>query len=383
MESMVTLQTILDNSPDIPVPIEWGVEVFLPAVSDDLDSETSLYPALLPSSLHSDTLAFAGKTLRYVRVGNGKTLNPDSLGVVRCGSVVGAARCTCHEEGHDLVLLKDNCGRLQCPVCYHQSVSRSAHRMADRLEGMFEAWKVNGVNLGKLKHITFSPPQKDWPKTRVVQDGGKALRKLAYRHFNKYFKDRAYGGFLIFHGERKKHKDGTECEDRNCNKVHQWVWSPHFHYLGYGYFSPESPLYHSETGWIYKNIGSANQRDAFLTANYQLSHAGTFLDLKTSKQVGSAYWAVGMLANCKGGRKVLNRSTESVPCSLCAKALHDYGVRFDVPDWSDDRGEHLRYVLVVEYYINRKAKTYLQQELEGFEEVDGLEKHPSKTGITL
>jgi hypothetical protein len=333
--------------------------------------QSVLYPAIEPSKPLSDVLASAGENIVYHRVGTGRAQDPDSLGIVHCGEIYKAIRCPTLDGEHDLHLLTDNCGRLQCPTCYHSAVSRSAHRAAERIDGMSEAWRANGVELGKLKHIAFSPPQRKWTKAFVSQDQGKSLREEMTRLLRRYFKDGAYGGALVFHGERKRHEDGSECHQARCSEEHHWEWSPHFHYVGYGFLSPSSDTFYQETGWIYKNIHANQERDAYATISYQLSHAGIWLNHDTPKwrQVGTGYFMVGLLSNSKGGRKVLDRSYEPLGCSVCQKALHEFGVSFEQPDWHDDKGEYQRPVVVVEWYINDKSKnkTYLQQTVEGFE----------------
>lgn len=322
--------------------------------------------ALGPSSHQNDMLAKKANILKYTRVGTGSSL--DLAGLKVCGRVISAVRCPSGEDGHDLHIIGSNCKRLQCPTCYPSAVRRSARRISDRLEGMHGAWLANGVNLGKLKHIVFSPPQAEWTKARVESDGGKSLRAELRRHLKRYFKDQAYGGYLIFHGERKKHSDGSECEDKNCHRSHKWTWGPHFHYVGYGYFGPQSPKFHAETKWIYKNIGNEQVRDAYLTVHYQLTHAGIFLG-DNGEQVGTGYWPVGMMANCKGGRRVLGKHLDTLPCEVCQRALHEYGVYDQKPDWSDDRGVHRHLVYEVEYYVTARVVTYLQREVEGFDDL--------------
>ncbi|MCX6653037.1 MAG: hypothetical protein NT137_06770 [Methanomassiliicoccales archaeon] len=163
---------------------------------------------------------------------------------------------------------------------------------------MRNAYGRNGVRLGKPKHIVFSPPQEDWPVEKLAMDGGRGLREELYRLLRGYAKDRVYGGAAILHDERRKHLDDTNCDTRWCRRRHKWVWGPHIHFIGYGFFE-NSALVYAETGWVYKRIEDDGERDIFGTAKYQLTHAALFVGAD-GEQVGTAYQFVGTMANCKG-----------------------------------------------------------------------------------
>lgn len=288
----------------------------------------------------------------YCRVGQGNSL--DLAGLKVCGRVIGAIRCPSHEHEHDLRLLHSHCDRLQCPTCYEDAVKRSARRITDRMEKVHKQYSSHGVPLGKPKHMTFSPPQDEWTRQRVESDGGRLLKEEVARLMQRFFKDRAYGGYLIFHGERRKHVDGSECDVKHCTKRHVWTWGPHFHYIGYGYFENSSYV-HSKTGWVVKRIEDRGERDIYSTVHYQLTHAGLFLDPETGEQRGTAYWSYGLFANCNAGSVKSPVQYEAIKCSKCQQDLHEYYVVDQLPDWTADLGPYRKVVQERTYYLTKPA----------------------------
>lgn len=332
-------------------------ELFVDPDTGEVVRFRELYPAYSPSS----TIFSSG--LRYIRTAQG---TPKDLWGMKCGDVRFVVACPDRHEKH---LVHHVCHRLQCPTCYENAASRSAHRIEERLKGLHAAYKRNGIRLGKPKHIVFSPPQVDWPRERLEADGGRALRRQLCRLLWRYAKDRVYGGDIIVHGERRKHLDGSDCDARRCRQRHQWVWGPHIHFIGYGFFE-NSALFHAESGWVYKRVEDDGERDIFSTAKYQLTHAALFLGAD-GEQVGTAYHHIGQMANCKGGRTVLDKQQETVPCDTCKKELHEYAADGNEPDLANDRGEHLVWRVEVEWYINGRAKKFVQKLLAEWLEGDG------------
>ena len=135
------------------------------------------------------------------------------------------------------------CMRAECPVCYESWAGKEAGKIAWRLQ--------HSPKQGKPIHLIVSPPAQDWMFMSYSE-----LRKFAYE-FAKYsgFK----GGSCIFHPFR---------QDKTAKK---WVFSPHFHMLGFGWIECTDEI-SAFTGWIVKNAGV--RKSVAGTALYQLSHAG-------------------------------------------------------------------------------------------------------------
>lgn len=265
--------------------------------------EPSCISALGPSSEPASIKHFAEN--RYIRVGTGEITND------LCGIITGAASCS-DNPAHPHILFRHKCNNPRCPVCYQHYCDKAAHRVEDKLNGMRKAFRKAGIPVGKTRHVIFSAPPQEWPRELLEQDGGEAFRQS----FNNVLKThgRFYGGTPILHCERKKHSDGSECDVKRCNRHHTWVWGPHIHYVGWGYFD-NSALVHSKTGWVYKVIDDgAQDRSIYQTVRYQLSHAATF----RSGQMLVRY--VGMATK---GRKVeKSRHIDNVQCRICGADLH-------------------------------------------------------------
>jgi hypothetical protein len=189
------------------------------------------------------------------------------------------------------------------------------------------------------------------------KDAGRALRRKACQLLKRFAKDGAEGGTIIIHGERKKHLDGTECERDKCHKKHVWVWGPHIHYIGYG-FLENSDYFHAQTGWIYKRVDDTKdrERDFQSTAFYLLTHSANFVD-EFGQRHGIGYHHVGWMANCKGGKRIIENRLETAKCS-CGLDLHTYGLVWDgltpteTPDFEHDRGPQVIRIKVIDWYVN-------------------------------
>lgn len=152
------------------------------------------------------------------------------------------------------------CLRAECPTCYESWAGKEAGKIEYRLK----AWSK-----GRVIHVVISPPSRDW-----LSMDYKALRSKFY----KIALSRGFiGGSAIFHPFRRRCflcggivKEGYE--SCICGSVaFGWVFSPHFHVLGYGWIKHTKELYEKD-GWVVKNIGV--RKTVSGTALYQLSHAG-------------------------------------------------------------------------------------------------------------
>jgi len=305
-------------------------------------------------------------TLRYCRSGQGSQTNPD------CGQPKFTIACTAKTDKHrDATkrLVRKSCKSLTCPACYRSGASRAAKSIERRLEGLHGEYLKASRNLGKPKHIVFSPPQNLFTIQNFTTDGGKSAANQLIQLLDDYMRNGAYGGTVITHLERRKHHDGSECDHENCHKRHVWAWGPHFHYIGYGYMA-NSDYFHSATRWIYKRIeDNGQQRDIRSTAFYLLTHSANYIDQATGQRKGQGYRMVGWMHNCKGGKQQVGHDLTSCPCPLCQANLHKFGqvlnqqiLPTEKPAWDNDQGEYVRSVPVYRWHLN--WKTYQQLKLE-------------------
>lgn len=222
-------------------------------------------------------------------------------------------------------LRRRTCLRAKCPVCYEKWAGKEAHRIEYRLG----QWRSSG----RVIHVVVSVPFENWYK-----DLGE-LRSQAYKYAKKVG---VFGGSCIIHPERERcvycgeYKDiqTKRCVKCGC-KDFSWVFSPHFHLLGYGWIHGHkvSELY-KKTGWVIKNLGVRDSVSA--TALYQLSHCGTH----PTKH--SITW-FGALSYNK--LKLIPEVREKKTCPLCKAELvklfwvgegnmpyKDEGEFFDLPE---------------------------------------------------
>ena len=175
-----------------------------------------------------------------------------------------------------------SCMRAECPTCYESWASRDAHRIEDRL-------KVVGRKMGLVIHLTLSPSEKIvsmLPYEKLRAKAYSIAKKSGFR-----------GGSCIFHPFRES-ESGL------------WVFSPHFHMIGYGWIEWTAEDYEL-SGWVVKNLGV--RESVYATAFYQLSHCGI------SSKFDSVTW-FGALAYNKLKIAVIH-SEELHLCPICHKKL--------------------------------------------------------------
>jgi ATPase involved in DNA repair len=195
----------------------------------------------------------------------------------------------------------NSCLRASCPVCYEKWAGKEASRIEKRLEG------VTGV--GFAKHIVVSPPLSEW---LLVEKDYPKLRSKSYKiAFNVGFK----GGSAIFHPFRRKCAycgsliDHIEKTCLKCGSILvSWVFSPHFHMIGYGFIENTSGEY-DVSGWIVKNLGRRDSVSA--TAFYQLSHAG----------IHEKYHTVTWFGICAYNKLKVELEDPKDLCPVCGRPL--------------------------------------------------------------
>ncbi|NVM44107.1 MAG: hypothetical protein HWN79_04230 [Candidatus Lokiarchaeota archaeon] len=195
-----------------------------------------------------------------------------------------------------------HCGLIKVPkgieydanedTCFIQGSSTRARDLNDRLNKFKEKALKEGVKVGKIKHIAFSPT--------------KALIEEILTNYNSYLKFRKeivistileesglFAGVLIFDLWSKQCKIcGKKEHECSCNeKDLERVISPHFHYIGYGYILHTNDFREKFKDWVYVNFGSRD--DAYHTIFYALTHCAMWR--KENGKLKPAYEFAGFL----------------------------------------------------------------------------------------
>lgn len=200
-----------------------------------------------------------------------------------------------------LDLRKRACLRAICPICYEKWAGKEAHKIEYRLS----QWRSSG----KAIHLMISVPRNLWhiPLEDLRPKIYKVARRVGF-----------FGGSCIVHPFRQRcdycgsPKDTFTESCLNCGHSHfKWVFSPHFHLIGFGWIRGNRVKeQYEKSGWITKNLGIRSS--VFSTAHYQLSHCG----IKEGKH--SVTW-FGRLAYNK--LKVVPEIVEKRTCPLCGADL--------------------------------------------------------------
>jgi len=137
-----------------------------------------------------------------------------------------------------------SCFRACCELCVKKWAGREANKATRRIE------KYAKLSKKPAKHIIVSVPSWQYNLDH------KSMKKEAYRILRTVG---AIGGAMIFHPFRFSQSEQA------------WIYSPHFHIVGFGWIGDTQELYDKE-GWVVKNKGLRNT--VFGTFLYLLSHCG-------------------------------------------------------------------------------------------------------------
>ena len=164
-----------------------------------------------------------------------------------CGTFFMKGCLNVSEHPDNLAVFKpmvNRCFSPQCPEDWLSWAMREADRIADRIG------HVKG--LGKPIHYMESVPKALW---YVCKNN---LTAFAYRIGRKVG---FLGGSVIYHPFREKGR--------------RWYFSPHFHFIGFGFIDGKKVAETYKTsGWICKNLGV--RKSVYGTAFYQLTHCGVW-----------------------------------------------------------------------------------------------------------
>lgn len=333
------------------------------------NARPSLYPAYGPIN------PLIQSSYIYVRAGSGEVSGP------KCGKPKFSTACVAKDLEHrhkTRRLISEHCCSLTCPTCSESTARRSSERIRLRLEGLHAQYLKDGLRLGVPKHIEFSPPPDDplFSMESLLKNGGKTAFDQINSYLKQFVQGGVYAGVLILHLERKRHHDGSECSRDGCRHRHKWIWGPHFHFIGYGFFF-KSDYFHDQTGWVYKRIPDKfGQRDIKATAFYVLTHSAVFISKKSNRSAKN-YRYVGLFQDKLA--KMVKTGNALEPCRCpdpddnCKAIVHKFALplgfndktgHFDLldePKWDLDQGEAYRSVPVFQWII--KGKTIKQEVL--------------------
>lgn len=301
--------------------------------------------------------------------------------------------------------VKCSCDRYDCPTCYHNAVERMAVQSAERLEQFpKDFWEEYRLRAGQLKHFVISCNPTMWRRERVLADGGRSFEKAARKVLDWAAQDGFYACEAMLHLEREKHKDGSDCIGKDCDRPtseHVWVWGPHYHCVGYGFFKGNDMVqWKFGKSWTLSVIpeGEGKDRSGYATLMYQGSHASIIYREKDHKQAVKLVKHWGRISPRIYARKLVKVDYEAKKCD-CGQPLKVFLPGEDLmPDRMNDLGPHVVKVQhhgfsfkqrnMTEWLRGREARRIVDlkeragYDLERFKSLTpkGSEREPDPTG---
>lgn len=283
-----------------------------------------------------------GRECNFVLVGNGEQTNGN------CGRFRGFYGCS-RDDLHDRVGIDDyadldtkrqgmgffkvvrfNCGKPSCPVCYETWAKSEAHLAEARL-------RAAALRYGKLEHIVCSVPP-------ILY--GLSMSELRSRAVKALLKRGVAGGFLIFHGFR-------------YDRIRHWYWSVHFHVVGFilgGYpcrscqkqycsgcasFEGRNLRESGNDGFVFKVLGE--RKTVFGTLWYQLNHAT--IDVSRKRFHAATWFGV-----CSYRKLKMTVEKKKDLCPLCQHELHRHKYFGSHPIVTDPKSDGYRGSFVAQIY---------------------------------
>jgi hypothetical protein len=274
------------------------------------------------------------------------------------------------------------------------------------------------IQTGPLKHFEISVGKESLCEEDFFRldkkgraDYCRIFRKAAKDYLERNMRG-FWGGVIFFHPWRRRHMDGSECKRKDCHHKHQWVWGPHFHFVGYGRMREYSAayclewervcrkalkkykdafnvncipglvyeedladnapsIYHENIGFVfsYKQLKAwKGSRKLKETCAYELTHVGLFmeekplifdyLDTGEVREVSGAnvYHFVGAFANCKGGKTLVSQGMEAIPCSDCGGTQLEFEVDPVTGKPTKLKGTYSRWTKYYAYHLTEPKK---------------------------
>lgn len=212
------------------------------------------------------------------------------------------------------------CFSPKCPTCWKLWALRASGRIEERIL----AFQKSVPSLGKPIHVVASVPKWEYGLDPVKMRK-KATSIVKKAHFE--------GGSGIFHPFREDKLTGL------------WYFSPHFHYIGFGWIQGTDQIFKSK-GWIVKNLGV--RKNVFGTAFYQLTHCGVYYG---PGRRCSVTW-MGALAYNQ--LKIPKRPKKLDRCAYC-------GEKMVKPFWDGEGSPPLPCMGLDRFYL-AKADNWITQE---------------------
>lgn len=275
--------------------------------------------------------------LHLLRSGTAGPRNPKGI---LCGTPKFASACPV--KSHEAKSLKfgfNYCGCMSCKPCMPAQARKLAKRATAYYEGAHHLYLSLGHKVGPLCHVPWSPPPDRYSQESVEADGGKKFLADYRKIFDKALGNSFQGGASVPHYWRKKHvSDGSECDFKpfrrsdgslaRCPKGrHKWVWGPHVHYVGHGWFHDGKTVF-EDSGWIYEKLKDDQPRSFFDTMFYLLTHCGLFVD-DSGKQVGQIVRWNGSFSKGKVAKYESERV--DVPHICPVKDCGEQTKRYEIP----------------------------------------------------
>lgn len=295
-----------------------------------------------------------------------------------CGHVHGAIRCSSRCEKSKPILISESCDRLSCPECNRKAIKKLAKDAAERMDGMQKTYWKNGFQISKIKQWVISPPKDFIDEAYLLTDKGWGEFFNICSSLFSYGQNQNQlnGCLIIIHPWRKKHLDGSSCEDENCKKEHVWEYGPHAHLIGCG-FVETGKIKAELLNWTIKTIKPKEERNSFDTIYYLLTHAGIrsetiFINgqkIGISQSKGHVYRWFGCFSYSKGGKQKVGQEEKVPECSNCGSKYHQYGVKTvldseykptgkNEPDYDLDEGEYQVKFNIYDWHVRVKGVRY-------------------------
>ena len=197
-----------------------------------------------------------------------------------------------HDIGHYVQIEPDHCGSLSCPNCAPYLVQYNSIEQAQKiLSGAKFAQNSNHAD-GIIQSVVISPPEELYYKF-LTPSGCEEMSKYADKIASEIG---LKGGLRVLHVYRQNGvndddelpEDYTPTATNDGNK-HSARFSPHFHYVGFGWITPSSADFvRSHKGWMYKALRTGHKRlksfpDVVAVVNYLMSHVGLYSEASVQK----------------------------------------------------------------------------------------------------
>lgn len=180
-----------------------------------------------------------------------------------CGDFYGSYSC---KDGHTRKHKNKYCYKLDCPICFHKSIHRTARRLMTKLSKYKKVHKIH------YKHISFNIYWNSKLYHKLLrEDRDKANNyyrshkiwdihnleqlKKAKKKLQRILKKYGCSGILIFHPYRP-----------NKNIKGDLNRSPHFHFIGFSYLPeknniPDGDLFYKKYGFTFTDISYKKKKD--------------------------------------------------------------------------------------------------------------------------